>query len=231
MRTIGLAILMLVGSSLFAQTSHGLLRRADRAYDKGSYEDAELNYRKGLQQDGYNPDLQYNLGNTLYKQQRFDEAAKQYGEVADRSKEPKLKADALFNQGNAYFEQQQFEQAVESYKKALRNRPADLDAKRNLAMALQQVKVQQQQQSKGDEDKQEPQDAPPQDDPNKPQDDENGQPKPQNQPQDTPPADAQQSMKRREAEQMLDIIDNEEAKVQQKLRKGKGKPSKSNKDW
>ena len=226
MKGFGFVFLWLVGSTLAAQSTHQQLREADRAYDRARYDDAELGYRKSLEK-GYSPFFQYNLGNSLYKQQRFDEAAKQFGEVADKATDDNLRADALFNQGGAYFEQQQFEQAAEAYKKSLRARPNDMQTKRNLAMALQQIKkqAQQQQQNKDDKNNSDPQDDPPQNDKNKPQ---NGD---QDQQQDTPAADEQQSMKRREAEQMLDIIDDEEAKVQQKLRKGKTKPSKSNKDW
>ena len=46
------------------------------------------------------------------------------------------------------------------------------------------------------------------------------------------PENAQkQDLKKEEAKRMLQIMDDEERKVQQRLKKGKPKPSKSDKDW
>ena len=41
----------------------------------------------------------------------------------------------------------------------------------------------------------------------------------------------QQEMKKEQARQILKIMDDEERKVQERLRKGKPKPSRSTKDW
>jgi tetratricopeptide (TPR) repeat protein len=219
---------------LAAQSDHSTQRRADRLYDRGHYDKAELEYRKSLEKQR---DLQkqYNLGNSIYRQERFDEAAKQFGVVGDSTSNADLKADAYFNQGNAYFRQKQYDQALGAYKKSLKARPNDIAAKQNLMMALQRKKEEEQQQQNQPQDKQQNQPQDPQQNPN--DDEHNQQPNQQQnqnqQPKDRrEPQDPQQDMKRREAEQLLKIIENEESKVHQKLQKGKsGQNSKSSKDW
>ena len=54
---------------------------------------------------------------------------------------------------------------------------------------------------------------------------------PDKQPEQNPQQQSQQDLKKEEAKRMLQIMDDEERKVQQRLKKGKQKPSRSSKDW
>ena len=174
---------------------------------------------------------------------------KQYDDVIAKTKDNQLKFNSLYNKGNAHFAKKEYDKSVESYKNALRMNPSDVDAKTNLALAQRMLQQQQQQErdkknqdknkQNNDKDKQNQQNKDPQNknqqDPNQQNKDKNAQNKPPQQPQQNPQQNqnqaAQQEMKKDQARQILQIMDDEERKVQQRLRKGKPKPSRSSKDW
>jgi Ca-activated chloride channel homolog len=248
-------ILFLGPSVFFAQTAHKMLRKGDAEYLSKDYKAAEENYRKANETERTQKGS-FNLGNTIYLQQRYDEAIKQYEDAAGRAKTNDLKANALYNKGNAYLWKKDAANAEKAYKEALLLNPNDVDAKRNLALTK-KLKKQQEQEEKNQKnkdpnkdknkkddkqnDKKDPKDDKQNQDKNNPENkDEKGkdqQQKDQNQqidqnaqnnrPQNTP----MQDLKKEDAKRMLQIMDDEERKVQQRLKKGKAKPSKSDKDW
>jgi Ca-activated chloride channel homolog len=248
-------ILFLTPSVFFAQTAHKMLRKGDAEYLAKDYKTAEENYRKANEAERSHKGS-FNLGNAIYLQQRYDEAIKQYDDAAGRAKSNQLKANALYNKGNAHFWKNDYANAEKAYKESLMLNPNDADAKRNLAMVKKLKKQQEQQQqnqknkdqdkdkNKKDDkqnDKQDPKDDKQNQDKNNPENkDQKGKDEQQkdenqdidqnaqnNRPQNTPTQD----LKKEEAKRMLQIMDDEERKVQQRLKKGKAKPSKSDKDW
>ena len=231
-----------------AQTAHTLLRKGDRDYLNGDYKSSEENYTKA-QQAQRSTKGDYNLANSIYQQQRYDDAIKQYGDIAAKTQDNKLKFNSLYNKGNAHFWKKEYDKAIDSYKNALRMNPNDTDAKKNLALAQRMLQQQQEQQKKdkenqdknnknNDKDKQnqqnQDQNKDKQDQNQKDKQDQNQQQQQQNQqqnPQQNQQQPSPQEMKKDQARQILQIMDDEERKVQQRLRKGKPKPSRSTKDW
>ncbi len=245
---ISLSILIFTsGTVVSAQTAHTLLRKADRDYLNNDYKSAEENYTKAQKAERSSKG-DYNLANSIYQQQRYDEAAKQYGDIAAKTQDNKLKFNSLYNKGNAHFWKKEYDKAIDSYKNALRMNPNDTDAKKNLALAQRMLQQQQQQQQKDkenqdknnkndDKDNKDKQNEQNKDqnqdkqDPNqKDKQDQNPQ-QPQQNPQQNQQQQSQQEMKKDQARQILQIMDDEERKVQQRLRKGTPKPSRSTKDW
>jgi Ca-activated chloride channel homolog len=244
-------IIFLTPSVFFAQTAHKMLRKGDAEYLSKDYKAAEENYRKANETERTQKGS-FNLGNAIYLQQRYDEAIKQYEDAAGRAKTNKLKANALYNKGNAYLWKKDVANAEKAYKESLLLNPNDADAKRNLALTK-KLKKQQEQEEKNQkgkdpnkdknkkDDKKDPKDDKQNQDKNNPENkDEKGkdqQQKDQNQQIDQnaqnnrPESTPTQDLKKEEAKRMLQIMDDEERKVQQRLKKGKAKPSKSDKDW
>lgn len=241
---LGMALVIALCCALAtrAQSGHQYLRKGDKQYLEKAYSQAEENYRKALEKKS-SPNGSYNLGNAIYQQKRYDDAARQYEEAAQSAQDPTAKAYAYHNQGNAYFEKQDFEKSVEAYKNALRLNPSDLGTKHNLALAqrrLQQMQ-QQQEQEKKDRQKQEQQQQ------NQQQQQQQQQNQSQQQPQSKPqqegdesemadtPADQrppqQKEISREEAERLLKIMDAEEQRVLDKLRRKNAKVCASDKDW
>jgi Ca-activated chloride channel homolog len=266
LQIIAFISLFLPPSVSVAQTAHQLSRQGDRDFTNDKYKEAELSYRRAQEQKR-DDRTAYNLGNSIYKQQRYDEALEHYGKIADKTKDNTLKSNSLYNQGNAHFYKKDYEKAVDNYKKALRLNPQDMDAKRNLAVAKryldkQKQEQQKQQQNQGDKNQQnQNQDQQNKDNKNQNKDEQNkqnqdkqnqnqqnqgdkNQQQAQNQQgqqnqqqnadpnaQQNPQQMAQQDLKKEDAKRMLQIMDDEERKVQQRLQKGKARPSRSSKDW
>jgi Ca-activated chloride channel homolog len=231
-----------------AQSAHKHLREGDGLYLRKNYKQAELSYRNAQEAErSYKGS--FNLGNSLYMQQRHDDALQIYDDVAKRAIDNDMRSQAYYNQGNTHIQKSEYDKAVESYKQSLRLNPNDEDAKKNLAFAKKMQKEQQKNQKNQDKNQQQqPQNQPQNQDKNQqqqpqnqPQNQDKNQPQPpQNQPQNQDKNEEnnqkqpqqQPNMSKENAERLLQIMDNEDQKVQQRLKKGKpSKKTRSNKDW
>ena len=243
-KTVVAAVVLLCGSSLSAQSVHQQLRSADAAYRDSSFAESEILYRQALA-DEPSATTAYNLGNSLYQQQRFDEAADQYSRAASSEGGSEVIADALHNLGNAHYEQQAYDEAIQAYKQALQYDPSHDDTKANLLQAKMQLQQQQQRQQEQqqdqdqnkeqqeDEQQQEQQQQESEDDQQQEQDqsqqDDKQQEQSKEEQKESKPSD--EEINKQDAENLLRIAKQEEQKVQEKLRKAKGKGKRQKKDW
>ena len=221
-----------------------VLPKANKEFDAKNYAAAEAQYRisnsKGI--SGATP--AYNLGNAIYKQNHPSEAKFAYAKALEKAKTKEEKHKAFHNLGNVFMQEKQYSKAVESYKNALRNNPADEETRYNYALAKEYLKnnpedpekdkkddqqdEKNKDKNKGDEeqkeDKEKGKDEEKKQQPKEgdKQKDENGQPKPQ------PSGISKESV-----QNLLDAVNNEEKKVQEKVnaQKIKAKPTPTEKDW
>lgn len=242
---------------LSAQTAHKHLRSGDKSYEQQNYSKAEENYRKAVNKDN-SPKSNYNLGNAVYQQDKYKEAVKHFQTSAQNATDETVKSKAFYNMGNAHLnayqtaegeeakdKEQHLKDAIDSYKQALRHNPKDMDSKHNLTMAMQQMRQQQQKQQNQNKDKQDKNDKNKQNDKDKQQENEkDGKQEEQkdqgdkkdgeqdkNKPQEKNGEKDGQEISKKEAEKLLQIMNDEERKVQEKLNKSKSKRRKSEKDW
>ncbi|HQV67566.1 MAG: tetratricopeptide repeat protein [Saprospiraceae bacterium] len=223
-----------------SQSAHKSLRKGDAQYKDGKYLDAETAYRKA---DGEKSSVKsaYNLGNSLMKQNRYDEAITKYDDAAAKTNSDSQKANIYFNQGNAYYNKKEYQQSIESYKKALRHQSEDATIKENLALARLALRKQQQEQQKQqnkENNKENDQNKDQNQQDNSQQNQDQNQQKEQNQQNEQNEnnnKDQSQSQNKKlseaEARKLLEIMDNEEKKVQQKLRRTDGGNKRVKKDW
>ncbi len=120
-----------------------LINKGLQAYDRAEYSDAELNFRKALAKDPINAVASYDLGLTETEMDKNLEAAHFFEKAGKQANDPLLKSKAYFNEGNVWYQKKKYEKAVEAYKNALRQNPADEEARYNLALAMQKLKQQQ----------------------------------------------------------------------------------------
>lgn len=233
--------------TLFAQSAHKHLRKGDQAYTRDQYKIAEKHYRSAADLNYSEPQAVYNLGNALYKQGNWEDAAQRYAQAANNAKTTGHRADALHNLGNALLKQRKFEQAVGAYEESLRLRPADPDTKMNLQMARKKLREEQQKQREKEQQNQQQQpndpqnaDQPPTKSPQNGEDTPNSPPQesPAQQPSTPPPSepkqDRQQELKKGEAKKLLETaIGAEDRKNAQKYRAAQQQSGKkgSRKDW
>ena len=243
-KTAAAILLMLFISVAAHAQSNSMIKKGNDLYNQQKYDEAAKEYAKAVAKDPNNASGLFNLGNSLYQQKKFDDSRKLMTESAKLAKDKNGKAAANYNIGNTYMSQQKWEDAVNAYKQTLRNNPQDVDAKYNLSYAEQMLKKQQQQQQqnkdkkdkkdqkkddqKKDDQKKEDQkkDDQKKDDQKKEQDPKdngkNDQQKPQSQP---------SKLSQQQADQLLDALQQEEKKLQDKMKKEKGTTVKMQKDW
>lgn len=144
--------------ALSAQTERKITRTGNTQYESGNFVDAEINYKKALEQNANLLEAQFNLGDALAKQDRFEEALASFDLVSSTSDDKELKANAFHNKGNVQLQQQDLEGAIESYKEALRTNPKDPQTRYNYAYAKKQLEQQQEQQQEQDQEQNQDQD-------------------------------------------------------------------------
>ena len=147
------------GTFVSAQSERKITRKGNTQYETGDFVEAEVNYKKAIEENSNLLEAQFNLGDALAKQERFDEAIAAFDLVSTTSEDESLIASALHNKGNMLLQQQDLEGAVESYKEALRINPKDHQTRYNYAyaknaLAQQQQQEQQEQDQEQDEENQ-----------------------------------------------------------------------------
>jgi tetratricopeptide (TPR) repeat protein len=231
---VALFCFILFSRSLTAQTVRSHVSEGNQVYKKGRYTDAEVEYKKALEKDPKSKEAQFNLGNSYYKQQRFDEALREYGNSGTAMKSPEERAETYYNVGNSLYSSNKFQEAVEAYKRSLKLNPNDNDTRYNLQMA--RTKLKQQEQQKKDQKKDQKQDQ------KKDQQQQNQQQKQEQNPQQQKQEQAKQDqtqpqtqkknqMPKQEADRILEALRNNEKEIQKNLRKREAVKVKVEKDW
>lgn len=235
-------------------------KEANELYNKGTYDQAAEAYRGLLQrqpvdQDNPNqtlPKLWFNLGNSLAQLGDTEKAIESYDAFKEsglsQAFDPTELSKADYNKGTL-LAQQDPEAAIDALKQALKANPQDPDAKHNLEMLLQQQQQQQDQQQDNqnqnqDQNQNENQDQQDQNsdqnqdgqnqDSEQNQDGQNQDPNQQNQPppQQQPQQGQAPSMQPREAEALLDALEQKEKDLLREMKKeAKEQQNRKAKDW
>ena len=224
------AVFLLSAGSIEAQKAERQnVRDGNKQYKKENFTEAEIAYRKSIDVNPRSTEGIYNLGNTLYKQEKYPEALEQYQLIAGQG-ERLLREDPdniehlahLFhNIGNIGMKSQQYQQSIEAYKQSLRLNPADDETRYNLALAQKLLEDQQQEQQ--DQDQDQNQDQEQQQDQQQDQN-QDQQEQPQNQDQQEQEQQTQEEerqneqMSRDNAQQILDAFLQDEKETQEKVR-------------
>lgn len=224
--------------SVQAQEEKKFVRKGNRQYEKKNFSEAEINYRKAAEQKANSGIATFNLGNSLYKQSKFEEAGKEFSAAANTAMDKKELAKAYHNLGNSYLQMQKYPESIEAFKKALRNNPNDIETKYNLSFAQKKMKEnpdqnQQNQQNKQDQNKND-QNQDQNKDQNKDQQNEQDKQDQQDQNDQNQQNQANKDkMSKEDAERLLQAIQNDENNTQDKLKKEKAAGRKANPeiDW
>ena len=79
MKKYGLLLGLLSFSfSIFAQKEFSDVRSGNKEYKKENYTGAEVDYRRALDKNDKGFEAHFNLGNSLFKQQKYEEALQEY---------------------------------------------------------------------------------------------------------------------------------------------------------
>ena len=211
-------------SLLHAQKEMFNVQRGNKDYRQQNYTEAEVNYRRGLEVNKDSYEAHYNLGDALFKQDKYADAQAEFETAAkmlDKKEDKERYAKAMHNIGNCNFAQQQYDKAITAYQESLRANPSDNDTRYNLVKAMQMLEQQQQQQQQNQDQKQDQQQQQEQQ-----QQQQQQEPEPQQQEQEQ-----QDQMDKGTAEQILQALEQDEQDTQEKLQKQQGKKRRVEKEW
>ena len=225
--------LALIAVNAFAQKERKYIRQGNKEFEKSDFEESEVSYRKAADlEEKKSHKIAFNVGDALYKQEKYEDAINQFNEIAELELSKEEKAKIYHNLGNSLLQSNKLKESIEAYKNALRNNPNDMDTKYNLIYAQKKLEEQQQQQNK-DQNQDQNQDQ--NKDENKDQnDDQNEDNDKQNQDQDKKEQQQQQSkISKEDAERLLQALANDEKKTQKKVKEQQAAASKvkTEKEW
>ena len=238
------------------------LSEASYELENDNFNFAEAAYREAIALNPKEATGKYNLGNAYYNKKLNDVAMSRYKQAAAVAKTKSDKHSAFHNLGNTYMNEKKYQEAVESYKNALRNNSKDDETRYNYALAKELLEDQEKN-GGGDDDKENEEDNKEdkkenQDNENNKKDGEDGDQKDENDEgekeqdkkegddkkdkgnPDEPKEEQQEQQKTepgklspQQVKNLLEAMNNEEKKVQDKInaKKQKGKKIKSQKDW
>lgn len=238
-------IFLLLSFVAFAQETDKNLPEANEKFEAKKYADAEADYRISLSRTRKNPIASYNLGNAIYRQNQAGEAKYPYLKAIENADSRQQKHRAYHNLGNVLMKEKNYSQAVESYKNALRNDPTDEETRYNYALAKKMLKDNPPKDDKKDNKKDKKEDKKDQNDKDKKDQDKDKQDDKKNGDQDKKEDKDQKDQQKNEPKSkpggiskerlqiLLDAVNNEEKKIQDKVnaKKLKGKPVQTEKDW
>jgi tetratricopeptide (TPR) repeat protein len=244
---IVLALVLFVCGEVSAQQmkERGLVRRGNREFKREHFEKSVDSYQRALQHDSTCFEAKYDLASALYRTERYEKAEKTLLSIANDSTRTELeRGEVAYNLGNTQFAQQKYKEALSSYRQAMRCNPNDEDAKFNYAFTKRLIQQQEQQQQQQNQDRQnqdqnqqnQDQNQDKNQDQNKDQQNQQDQ---QQQPQNQNGKEEQQeggqrpegAMSPEQTEAMLQAIQAEEDKTQDKLKEKAGVLIRGGKNW
>jgi Ca-activated chloride channel homolog len=238
-----LCILMAISGALNGQTDKKFIRQGNKEYEKSKYAESEISYRKAIDKNKQSPDAVFNTGDALYKQNKFEEAGKQFVENTNENDDRIKKSAGLYNLGNSLLKANKLPECIDAYKNSLKLRPDNAEAKYNLSYAQDLLKQQQEQQKKQQQNKKDQNKDKNKEDQKKDQKNQNDKNKDQQKDQNNNPdqkkeeqkqqQSGQQEISRDDAQRLLNALANDEKNVQEKVKLAKATKTKvrTAKNW
>lgn len=242
--------------------SKEFLSEANYEMENDNFFLAEAAYREAIATNPEEDTGKYNLGIAYYDKEMNDVAMSRFKQAAAVADTKSDKHKVFHNLGNTFMNEKLYKEAVESYKNALRNNPKDEETRYNYALAKELLEDQEKnggndenkdnQEDKKDEDeeknqenennKKDGEDGEQKDEQDKGDEEQDKKKGDENKDKGKPdkPEDKEQQqptepgkLSPQQVKNLLEAMNNEERKVQEKInaKKQKGLKVKSEKDW
>jgi len=196
---------LLTTASLRAQKADDHISKGNELYKQQKFEEAEKEFAKALELEPDNKIIINNLASVKHRLNKPDEAKKEFEKLLSEKNDNTTRATAHYNIGAILSKEKKLEESIEAYKNSLRLDPNDKEARENLQKALLELKKKQQPEKKENKNKKK-------------------QEKQQKQP--------QSKMNRKEVEKQLQLLQQKEKEVKQRMQNEKMKETGANpKDW
>ncbi|MBE6188344.1 MAG: tetratricopeptide repeat protein [Rikenellaceae bacterium] len=225
-----------------------LVRKGNRQYERKDYDSSIDNYSRALRHDPTSFEAKFNTANVQFRKafvdslqmdvKMLEKAEKSLRKLAQDSTRTDIeRADVAYNLGNSLFAQQKFKEALTCYRDAMRLNPEDKEAKYNYALTKEMLKQQQQQQQQQEQnqdqnqDNQDKQDQENQQDKQDQQDKEDKQEQQDKEDKQNQQQPNEQQISEQEQQAMLEAIQAQEDKTQEKLKEKQGVVIRGGKNW
>lgn len=224
-----------------------LVRKGNRQFGRERYDKSIESYTRALETAPTSFEATYDLANAMFRAERYDTAEQTLKTiVADSTRSEIDRSEAVYNLGNAQFAQQKLKEALASYRAAMRLNPDDREAKYNYAYTKKLLQEQEQQQNDQNQNQNQDQDQ------NQDQNQDNRQGSDDQQQNDPQQGDGEQNrqsgddgdrsegdeqpqprsgISEQEREAMLEAIQAQEDKTQDKLKEKTGVLVRGGKNW
>src|SRR5690606_20258077 len=236
---------VLFSANIFAQKK---TEPENKESAKQNYAKAEADFRIKKSKAENKSIASYNLGNTIYKQESYEESKYSYLEVIEKSENKAEKHMAYHNLGNALMQEKNYQAAVDAYKNALRNNPYDEQTRYNFALAKEMLEKnppppdqnqddQNQDSQDQNEENQNKENQKSGDNQDEKQDNQDQKDQKGDGNQDQKPEGNQSGIPKQRMQNLLDAVENQEKGIQQRVQKKKeleqkkGQPRQSEKNW
>jgi len=259
---LGSSLIYAQEKDLALQKSNDYVYQGNELLDE-DFASAEMEYRKAISKKPSNAVGAYNLGNAYYKNGKFSEALLRHQEAIKTTTSKEERHKAFHNIGNTLMQNKQCKEAVEAYKNALRNNPNDDETRYNLGLAKECAEEQggggedenedqdqkedqekednkdkqdegdneKENEDEGEQDEKEGDDK--EDEEGKPKDEKEDKGKGEDEKKEQKPKPQQGQLSPQQIKNLLEAMNDQEQKVQEKINatKTKGVKVKNEKDW
>lgn len=205
MRCLALFLLLISQTAFSQNEERDYLRKGNRLYNDSVFVEAEINYRKALEINPKSTIAMYNLANTLFQQNKLEDAIEQYMATIRLEKNKENLALNYHNMGVIFHSQKEYLKAIEAYKQSLRNNPKDNETRYNLALAQKMLNEENKSQQQNNSNNQ--------------QEEQEKQKKEQNQQQQLQQEQQNNNMSKENAEQLLKTVMQDEREIQDKVKR------------
>jgi len=234
-----ICLFLMFFGAVSGQSEKKYIRQGNREYEKNNFSDSEVAYRKAIDKNNQSPDAVFNIGDALYKQNKFEDAGKQFVENINMNSDNNKKSTGLYNLGNSFLKTNKLKESIDAYKGSLKLKPDNIEAKYNLAYAQDLLKQQEEQKKNENNKKQDQKQDKDKQDQDKNKKDKSDQDKDQQMDQGDKQdnkqekQDQQQSISKEDAQRLLNALANDEKNVQEKVKLAKAAKEKvrSVKNW
>ena len=222
-------LIMYITGFCFGQGEKKYIRQGNGKYNDNKFSDSEVSYRKAIDKNKMSADAGFNLGDALYKQNKYEDAGKQFFENSNMNADNNRKSNSFYNLGNSLLNNKKIQESINAYKNSLKLNPGNPEAKYNLAYAQDLLKQEQQQKNQDKEDKKDNK----KDEKNKDQDKKQDENKNLDQKNDQQKQQQQQGISKEDAQRLLNALANNEKNVQEKVKLAKAAQArvKTLKNW
>ena len=217
-------ILLILPAFAGAQSARKRVAEGNELFSQEKFDEANNKYQDALLDDPSSTEIQFNVGNVLYKKKNYEKALEAYNKSLNAD-DPLFQSKTYYNMGNTLYRNGKLPESALAYEQALKLNPDDLDAKYNLEFVRNKMKENAQPQQQDQQQQQQQQQEQEQQ-----QNDQQDQQQEEQQQQEQQQQGEEKEMSKEEAERLLEALKENQEELKKQQAQGQGR-ARVAKDW